>query len=348
MPKCLNTSYSAILWLFMGVAIKILLKTLFITNKNVIIKLFIFKIKKKRKKVMNGDYDIRKILICNASLTCKAKCFIKENKEDEWIKICDVNPNQSELIEHEKGEFYFGCNNFSYFSSKDEKINLLDNDFAKITINTGLFKWNVNIEYTEDAEGLFIPSKIIKHSIGINDDEKTWAIPSRDKIDDFSSSRIYDFDDMLGYEIIYNNEIISKNNGVERAIVGHMLMGDIGAIVASNTVKKFNYKDNMKVRIFVKDDKMPYIDIDIASIPIKSGSLEDNIIKNNIAKIKVVLDEIIARNNKIANLKRIKDNDNNNKQYSTTEELKKYKELLDTGVITKQDFNKKKKQLLNI
>lgn len=36
-----------------------------------------------------------------------------------------------------------------------------------------------------------------------------------------------------------------------------------------------------------------------------------------------------------------------NPSYSTADEIKKYKELLDQGIITEAEFNRKKQQLLN-
>lgn len=43
----------------------------------------------------------------------------------------------------------------------------------------------------------------------------------------------------------------------------------------------------------------------------------------------------------------VQNNTMNNQNIDVTEQLKKYKDLFDTGVITEDEFNVKKKQLLN-
>lgn len=64
----------------------------------------------------------------------------------------------------------------------------------------------------------------------------------------------------------------------------------------------------------------------------------------------------ISNNNEIhAEISKLLNNRQNNKQEpvkvnntSSVEELKQYKELLDNGIITQEEFEKKKKQILNI
>ena len=45
--------------------------------------------------------------------------------------------------------------------------------------------------------------------------------------------------------------------------------------------------------------------------------------------------------------KKIKERENNT-SFSAADELKKYKELVDEGVITQEEFDEKKKQLLGL
>lgn len=52
--------------------------------------------------------------------------------------------------------------------------------------------------------------------------------------------------------------------------------------------------------------------------------------------------------NAVCNTKMLSDRINNEEIDSTTEQLKKYKDLLDSGVITQEEFDTKKKQLLGL
>ena len=74
-----------------------------------------------------------------------------------------------------------------------------------------------------------------------------------------------------------------------------------------------------------------------------------NILKVEAQNIQIPIEEFLNSSNQVEYKYPTQKNTNKvDSQISTTEELKKYKELLDTGVITTDEFDKKKKQLLNL
>ena len=74
------------------------------------------------------------------------------------------------------------------------------------------------------------------------------------------------------------------------------------------------------------------------AVATSSGKIRFILISNRDDIYKKISDLLITRQDK----KQVENNT------STTEELKQYKELLDSGVITQEEFEAKKKQLLNL
>lgn len=79
------------------------------------------------------------------------------------------------------------------------------------------------------------------------------------------------------------------------------------------------------------------------AISTASGKIDFKCIKNRDEIHKVLSDLLIERQNKPASTENTKEN-----SLSNADELKKYKELLDSGVITQEEFDAKKKQLLGL
>ena len=77
------------------------------------------------------------------------------------------------------------------------------------------------------------------------------------------------------------------------------------------------------------------------SVSTSSGRIKFLLISNNEEIFKTISDLLIERQDK-------KDSVVNQSAANNIEELKQYKELLDSGVITEEEFNAKKKQILNI
>ena len=77
------------------------------------------------------------------------------------------------------------------------------------------------------------------------------------------------------------------------------------------------------------------------SVGTSSGKISFALIKNNLEIHKCINDLLIDRQNK-------ENFSNSNNNTDTIDQLKKYKNLLDDGVITQEEFDAKKKQLLGL
>ena len=121
----------------------------------------------------------------------------------------------------------------------------------------------------------------------------------------------------------------SKKGTISHAIVGGIIAGNVGAIIGSNTAKQNSIKvvDHICILIITNPEMKEHM----IHIPSNQATNSDKIIS--------MLDMI----KKQANAQNI-----TNLATSVADEIKKYKELLDIGAITIEEYEQKKKQLLNI
>lgn len=156
--------------------------------------------------------------------------------------------------------------------------------------------------------------------------------------------RIFNYDDILNYELLEDGNLVSKG-GVGRAIVGGALFGGVGAIVGGSTGHKQKQTcTKLQIKITTNSIEHPaeYINFIIAEIR------KDNMIyKNAYSSAQKVLSALdIICNPKSSSNKEEKIEKLNSK--SAAEQIKEFKELLDSGAITEEEFEAKKKQLLDL
>lgn len=153
---------------------------------------------------------------------------------------------------------------------------------------------------------------------------------------------LIDYDLILAFEIFEDGNSIASG-GVGRALVGGALFGPTGAIVGSTTRKFEQVCDNIQVNITIKDPNCPLVYVDILSNGVKKSSSSYRRAFEEahelVSKLKIIVDE-----NNEHYLREISGHTEND----VTAEIRKYKELLDDGIITEEEFIMKKRQLLGL
>ncbi len=272
----------------------------------------------------------------------KMNCFIGGSE------ICKLKENETFVINYKEGIYRFECK-LSYNPMSDVyKIDVSKNKNVEIDVKQGFWKPSVEIYYTSEvsdeiknAEKIndFKPTKSVDEYLYIDEMKKEWAIPEGT----FSKKikNIYSYSDILNFELLEDGNSLIKG-GLGNAIIGGTLFGDVGAIVGSNFGKKQISTCNLlQIKITLKNIENPVIYI--------------NLISNNIKKDSMLYKYAFQKAQKIMSLFQIMYNDNNsyntnkfNTNISPADEIKKYKELLDSGAITQDEYDAKKKELLDL
>ncbi|MFN2937731.1 SHOCT domain-containing protein [Lachnospiraceae bacterium YH-ros2226] len=156
---------------------------------------------------------------------------------------------------------------------------------------------------------------------------------------------VHNYSDLVSYEYQEDGGTV-VSGGVGRAVVGGALFGSVGAVVGAATGKKklADFVNSMKIRLTVKDMNNPteYIDMNPVRIRMKRGSGQYRKNLEETQEILSCLELIIRENQKSLSASE------NSKAADAADEILKYKKLLDAGAITQEEYEAKKKQLLNL
>lgn len=180
----------------------------------------------------------------------------------------------------------------------------------------------------------FKPTKEIGNYIRFDDVTRTFIIGSKKK------GSLYRYEDIVDYELLEDGETVTKG-GLGRAVAGGILFGGVGAIVGGVTGHRKTKEicDSMKIKITLKDSIRPVEYIDLISSRTKKNGIIYKTCYNTAQEILSCLEIICAQQQQ----------DHIEAQpVSAADEIKKYKELLDAGAITKEEYEAKKKQLLGL
>jgi ribosomal protein L37AE/L43A len=184
----------------------------------------------------------------------------------------------------------------------------------------------------------FNPTKKIGSFMEFDDNQKKWVVLSG-ILGKRNKSTVYNYSDIVDFELLEDGESIAKG-GLGRALVGGALFGGTGAIVGGITGKRKQKGicNSLKIKITVKDINNPVIYVNfITSSTKKDGMIYKSMIKDAqecLSTLQVICDQQKQQDNKSSG--------------TNADEIRKYKELLDDGIITKEEFEAKKKELLNI
>ena len=165
----------------------------------------------------------------------------------------------------------------------------------------------------------------------VDEGNKKIGIPLNSNVSE--EFEVFDYSDIISYEIIEDGQTLATG-GLGRALIGGAFFG----LGTSKKIKSTCNKLQIKVNINNMNRPTMYINL-IESLNVKkSGSIYKS--ASSIAQDIISILEIISHENEVSK--------NSSSSDSIAEEIKKYKELLDIGAITQEEFDAKKKQLLQL
>lgn len=180
----------------------------------------------------------------------------------------------------------------------------------------------------------FTASKSIGKYIAVDESNKLVKFPS------FSPSLIFTYSEIIDFELLQNGTSITKG-GLGSAMIGGAMFGSVGAIVGGTVGKKKNIQEitEYKIKITTKNDFYTTVYINfLITGKTKSDSMIFKGYSNNAQNIMSLLNIIMHNASETPDTSK----------FNAADEILKYKELLDIGAITQEEFDAKKAQLLNL
>lgn len=178
----------------------------------------------------------------------------------------------------------------------------------------------------------FTADKKIGSALWVDTSCRKWAIPDRMPDSTYyvtAATKLYEYDDIVSYSLIEDNKTITKGGAsIGRAVVGGVLFGGVGAVIGGTTGSKTSETkcNTRQIKITLRNADKPAVYITF----VKGGSTVRNTDPQDVLSMLDIMTKAPDP-----------------KPVSSTDEIKKYKELLDIGAITQAEFDEKKKQLLN-
>lgn len=202
------------------------------------------------------------------------------------------------------------------------------------------------IESDEKAQVLeaFTPTKKIANILEL-DENKRQVIFHTGFFGGRGNSNVYNYSDIVAFELLENGSSITKG-GLGGAVAGGLLFGGVGAIVGGITGgKKSNGVCNsLKIKITINNISNPAVYINLINTQTKTDSFTYKTLyksaQDALSTLQIICDTIESEK---ANITISQSN-----IPSVADEILKFKKLLDDGVITQEEFDAKKKQLLGV
>ncbi len=180
----------------------------------------------------------------------------------------------------------------------------------------------------------FSPTRKVGSYIQIDDTHKAFKI----------GSSIFAFSNLLSFELLEDGETITKG-GLGRAVAGGILFGGVGAIVGGVTggKKSKGVCSSMRIKITLRNCHRTMVHISFIMGKTKTSSFVYKTAQASaqecLSALQIISDshqsEMVAQTT-------------NQSSPSVADEILKFKELLDDGIVTQEEFETKKKQLLGL
>lgn len=188
----------------------------------------------------------------------------------------------------------------------------------------------------------FNASQKVQGFLEINDEKKLWFIPNTDIFNKNKVPKLRKYSDIVDFELLEDGEVVSKG-GLGRAVAGGVLFGAVGAIVGGVTSgkKTKEYCTSLKIKITLNTPAEPIVYIDFLDTKHKKNSFTYKTFHSSAQETMSLLTIIKNQNSATQKITQ-------SSETSVADELMKFKTLLDQGVLTQEEFDIKKKELLNL
>ena len=194
----------------------------------------------------------------------------------------------------------------------------------------------------ERIKSFKITRKVLNY-IYIDENKRQWVVPKGLYNPKIENSTIYSYEDITSFELLEDGASILQG-GLGSAVAGGLLFGGVGAVVGGVTGgKKSNPTcTNLKIKITLKDIKKPTEYITFISSEVRKNTIEYknkyNYAQEVMSMLQIIYEDVKAK----ALIKKAEP------VINPVDELKKFKELLDCGAITQNEYDKKKEELLKL
>lgn len=155
---------------------------------------------------------------------------------------------------------------------------------------------------------------------------------------------IFSYENLLSFELLEDGQNITKG-GLGRAVGGGLLFGGVGAIIGGVTggKKSKGICNSMKLRISLKNAHTDVVYINFILAETNTNGFIYKAAQDSAQRCITALETINDINQSALNQPIYAP-----QIISSADEIVKFKALLDQGVITQEEFDKKKKELLGL
>lgn len=151
--------------------------------------------------------------------------------------------------------------------------------------------------------------------------------------------RVINYSDIVSYRVNQQGHDEKKHHGITRAVVGGVLAGGVGALVGATTGhKQTDYIDHLGLVVTLKDGSNFELVFIRKMDQLKSDSMTARGLIKQMNSWASWIDSVIAKNQ----------NTKQKPKVDPADEIRKFKKLADDGIISNDEFEAKKKQLLGL
>ncbi|MBR3243237.1 MAG: SHOCT domain-containing protein [Parasporobacterium sp.] len=184
----------------------------------------------------------------------------------------------------------------------------------------------------------FVPSLKIGWYIWFDDTHQWFAFPSFVSMkNSIENSYIYRYDELVDCSIVENGRT-AEEESISGAIVGAAVLGPIGAIIGAESGEAVCTKLQIKVTTNNPERPKQTVTLIDGEVPKETEDYITNyqFAQKAASKFKSILGQLQQKDAPQSYVG------------SPADEIKKYKELLDIGALTQEEFDVKKKELLSL